>query len=134
MRVIDAVGMESHGFSVDNMMDAAKQKVGVGAPDRGHALRQAIMACRKGGRVSVPGVYGGFVDKVPAWRLHAEGPSNGAPGRRMCSAIPATCLRRIEEGEIDHDLPDLALPAAGRTHRAATAISATDRTNGPRWS
>ena len=62
--VIDAVGMESHGFSPDNLLDAAKQKIGIGA-DRAHALRMALMAVRKGGRVSIPGVYGGMADKFP---------------------------------------------------------------------
>src|SRR5690606_17151843 len=62
--VIDAVGMEAHGFSIDNALDAVKQKVVVGM-DRGHALRQALLAVRKGGRVSVPGVYGGMLDKFP---------------------------------------------------------------------
>src|SRR3569832_411332 len=54
--VIDAVGMEAHGFSPDNVLDVVKQNIGPGA-DRGHAFRQALLACRKGGRVSVPGVY-----------------------------------------------------------------------------
>ena len=70
--VIDAVGMESHGFSPDNLMDAAKQKIGMGA-DRGHALRMALMAVRKGGRVSIPGVYGGMVDKFPLGALMEKG-------------------------------------------------------------
>src|SRR5690606_32249563 len=52
--VIDAVGMESHGFAFDNIYDYAKQTVKL-ETDRPHALRQAIFACRKGGRVSVPG-------------------------------------------------------------------------------
>src|SRR3569623_351287 len=62
--VIDAVGMESHGFTPENMLDLVKQKVGIGA-DRAHVLRQAIVACRKGGRVTVHGVYGGLADKFP---------------------------------------------------------------------
>ena len=70
--VIDAVGMESHGFSPDNLMDAAKQKIGIGA-DRAHALRMALMAVRKGGRVSVPGVYGGMADKFPLGALMEKG-------------------------------------------------------------
>jgi threonine dehydrogenase-like Zn-dependent dehydrogenase len=54
---IDAVGMESHGFSIDNTLDHVKAAVGL-ATDRPHALRQVIVACRKGGRVSIPGVGG----------------------------------------------------------------------------
>lgn len=70
--VIDAVGMESHGFAFDNIYDYAKQTVKL-ETDRPHALRQAIFACRKGGRVSVPGVYGGFVDKFPLGALMEKG-------------------------------------------------------------
>ena len=63
--VIDAVGMESHGLSVDNLVDTVKAHTFLGT-DRPHALRQAILACRKSGTVSVPGVYAGFLDKVVA--------------------------------------------------------------------
>lgn len=70
--VIDAVGMESHGFALDNMYDYAKQTAML-ATDRASALRQAILACRKGGRVSIPGVYGGFVDKFPLGALMEKG-------------------------------------------------------------
>ena len=56
--VIDAVGMESHGFAPDTILDNIKQNVGMGA-DSAHALREAIMAVRKGGRVSIPGVRAG---------------------------------------------------------------------------
>lgn len=70
--VIDAVGMESHGFSVDNMYDRAKQALML-ETDRPHVLRQALMACRKGGRVSIPGVYGGVVDKFPIGALMQKG-------------------------------------------------------------
>ncbi|OJH45723.1 zinc-dependent alcohol dehydrogenase [Paracoccus sp. SM22M-07] len=70
--VIDAVGMESHGFSPDNLLDSAKQKIGIGA-DRAHALRMALIAVRKGGRVSIPGVYGGMADKFPLGALMEKG-------------------------------------------------------------
>jgi len=119
--VIDAVGMESHGFSVDNMMDAAKQKVGVGA-DRGHALRQAIMACRKGGRVSVPGVYGGFVDKFPLGAFMQKG-LEWRTGQTHVQRYTRDLLRRIEEGEIDttflisHCLPLEDAPRGYRNFR-----------------
>ncbi|MCD2323710.1 glutathione-dependent formaldehyde dehydrogenase [Sphingomonas sp. IC-56] len=62
--VIDSVGLEAHGFFADNIIDQIKASTFLGT-DRPHALRQAILACRKGGRVSVPGVYGGFIDKFP---------------------------------------------------------------------
>jgi threonine dehydrogenase-like Zn-dependent dehydrogenase len=58
------VGLEAHGHTVLNTIDTVKQKVMLGT-DRPDALRQAIQACRKGGTVSVPGVYGGFLDKFP---------------------------------------------------------------------
>lgn len=61
---IDAVGMEAHGHTVLNALDTVKQKVKL-ATDRPDALRFAIQACRKGGTVSVPGVYGGVLDKFP---------------------------------------------------------------------
>lgn len=70
--VIDAVGMESHGFALDNLMDYAEQAVMLES-DRPSALRQAIVACRKGGRLSIPGVYGGFVDKFPIGALMEKG-------------------------------------------------------------
>ena len=97
--VIDAVGMEAHGFAVDNIMDAAKQTIGFGA-DRAHALREAIMACRKGGRVSVPGVYGGFVDKFPLGALMEKG-LQVRTGQTHVQHYSQDLLRRIGEGEID---------------------------------
>lgn len=69
---IDAVGMEAHGVSLDNLYDRAKQLTGM-ITDRPHTLRQAIQACRKGGVVSIPGVYGGFLDKVPLGAAFAKG-------------------------------------------------------------
>lgn len=51
--VIDAVGMEAHGFAIDNMLDIAKQKIGIGF-DRASALKQAILGVRKGGRARSP--------------------------------------------------------------------------------
>lgn len=55
---IDAVGMEAHGTGFEEWYDRAKQAVRL-ETDRPIALRQAIQACRKGGTVSIPGVYGG---------------------------------------------------------------------------
>jgi threonine dehydrogenase-like Zn-dependent dehydrogenase len=97
--VIDAVGMESHGFAIDNVLDTVKQKVGFGA-DRGHALREAIMACRKGGRVSMPGVYGGFLDKFPLGALMEKG-LQLRTGQTHVQRYSQDLLRRIGEGEID---------------------------------
>ena len=69
---IDAVGTEAHGTSVDALYDRAKQAMML-ETDRPHVLRQAINACRKGGTVSVPGVYGGVLDKVPFGAAFAKG-------------------------------------------------------------
>ncbi len=63
-RCIDAVGMESHGHTMDAIYDRVKHAMMM-TTDRIHALREAIYCCRKGGTVSVPGVYGGLVDKMP---------------------------------------------------------------------
>jgi threonine dehydrogenase-like Zn-dependent dehydrogenase len=119
--VIDAVGMESHGFSPDNIMDAIKQKVGVGA-DRAHALRQALMACRKGGRVSVPGVYGGFADKFPLGAFMEKG-LQWRSGPTHVQRYISDLLRRIQENEIDttflisHVLPLEDAPQGYRNFR-----------------
>jgi threonine dehydrogenase-like Zn-dependent dehydrogenase len=61
---IDAVGMEAHTPGLVGTYDRVKQAMML-ETDRAHALRQAIMACRNGGTVSVAGVYGGFIDKFP---------------------------------------------------------------------
>ncbi|WP_118134435.1 zinc-dependent alcohol dehydrogenase [Oceanicella sp. SM1341] len=97
--VIDAVGMESHGFQPDNAMDTVKQKIGIGA-DRGHVLREAIMAVRKGGRVSMPGVYGGFLDKFPTGAFMEKG-LQWRTGQTHVQKYTHDLLRRIQEGEID---------------------------------
>lgn len=97
--VIDGVGMEAHGFAVDNLLDLAKQKLGVGA-DRAHALRVAIMAVRKGGRVSIPGVYGGFVDKFPLGAMMEKG-LQIRTGQTHVQRYTHDLLNRIGEGEID---------------------------------
>lgn len=60
---IDAVGLEAEGHSLDNLYDRVKLKLHL-VTDLGHVLRQVIQACRKGGTISIPGVYGGFMDKV----------------------------------------------------------------------
>ncbi|PAX07283.1 zinc-dependent alcohol dehydrogenase [Sphingomonas lenta] len=69
---IDCVGLEAHGGFVDNIIDQIKVSTFLGT-DRIHAIRQAIIACRKGGRVSMPAVYGGFVDKFPLGALMEKG-------------------------------------------------------------
>ncbi|MEO6572315.1 MAG: zinc-dependent alcohol dehydrogenase, partial [Polyangiaceae bacterium] len=64
-RCIDAVGCEAHSHgSIDAVLDKAKKTLKLGT-DRAHVLREALYCCRKGGTVSVPGVYVGLIDKVP---------------------------------------------------------------------
>ena len=97
--VIDAVGMESHGFAVDNMLDMVKQKVGMGA-DRASALKQAILAVRAGGRVSIPGVYGGMTDKFPLGALMEKGLKVNS-GQTHVQKYNKPLLDKIEDGTID---------------------------------
>ena len=107
--VIDAVGMESHGFAVDNMIDIAKQKVGMGA-DRASALKQAIMAVRFGGKVSIPGVYGGMSDKWPLGAMMEKGLQIRS-GQTHVQKYTKDLLAKIEDGSVDttflisHHLP-----------------------------
>jgi threonine dehydrogenase-like Zn-dependent dehydrogenase len=61
---IDAVGMEGHAHGFFGTYDRLKKALRL-ATDRPTSLREAILACRNGGTVSVPGVYGGFLDKMP---------------------------------------------------------------------
>jgi threonine dehydrogenase-like Zn-dependent dehydrogenase len=69
---IDGVGMEAHGHTFTAGLDRVKAAVGL-ASDRPEALRQAIQACKKGGTVSIPGVYGGFLDKFPFGAAFGKG-------------------------------------------------------------
>jgi threonine dehydrogenase-like Zn-dependent dehydrogenase len=69
---IDAVGLEAHGATLDALYDRIKTAVML-ETDRSHALRAAIFACAKGGTVSIPGVYGGFLDKFPLGGAFAKG-------------------------------------------------------------
>ncbi|MGH7517526.1 MAG: zinc-dependent alcohol dehydrogenase [Gemmatimonadales bacterium] len=96
---IDAVGMEAHGHGPTYAYDRAKQAMRL-ETDRPIALREAIMACRNGGIVSVIGVYGGFIDKFPI----------GAIMNRSLTIRSGQChvhrymrplLERIQRGEID---------------------------------
>lgn len=69
---MDAVGMEAHGTSPGEIYDWIKMGLRM-SMDRPNVFRQAIQACRKGGSVSVPGVYGGFLDKIPFGAAVAKG-------------------------------------------------------------
>jgi threonine dehydrogenase-like Zn-dependent dehydrogenase len=96
---IDCVGLESHGHTVDALYDRAKALMGV-ATDRIHALRQMIHACRKGGVVSVPGVYGGLLDKFPFGAAFSKG-LTFKMGQTHVQRYLGPLLERVERGEID---------------------------------
>jgi threonine dehydrogenase-like Zn-dependent dehydrogenase len=99
-KCIDCVGLEAHITShVDSMYDRVKQAV-MAESDRPHVLREMIYVCRPAGTISVPGVYGGLVDKIPfgasmnkglTWRM----------GQTHVNRWTDDLLRRIEEGQID---------------------------------
>lgn len=96
---IDCVGLESHGTSVDALMDYAKTSVYL-ATDRSHALRQMIYCCRKGGTVSIPGVYGGFLDKFPLGAAFGKG-LTFKMGQTNMHKYMQPLFEAIEEEKID---------------------------------
>ena len=104
---IDAVGLEGHGTTIGALYDRAKQALML-ETDRANTLRQAIMACRKGGVVSVPGVYGGLIDKFPIGAVFAKGLTLRA-GQTHVHRYMQPLLQRIVDGEID--------PSSIITHR-----------------
>jgi threonine dehydrogenase-like Zn-dependent dehydrogenase len=99
-RCIDAVGCEAHaGGSLDAVLDKAKAAMHL-TTDRAHVLREAIMCCRKGGTLSVPGVYVGFLDKVPFGALMNKALTVKA-GQTHVQRYLGPLLERIESGDID---------------------------------
>ncbi|HEY0759671.1 MAG TPA: zinc-binding dehydrogenase, partial [Acidisarcina sp.] len=96
---MDAVGMEASGHGLMFAVDRAKQMARV-QMDRPMVLRQAIMACKKGGTVSVPGVYASFIDKVPMGAFMNKGLTMKT-GQTHMMRYMAPLLERIEKGEID---------------------------------
>ncbi len=96
---IDAVGMEAHGKTLDAIYDRAKQAARLES-DRSHALRQAIRACRKGGTVSIAGVYSGVVDKFPLGMAFAKGLTLQM-GQTHVPRYMKMLLERIQSGQID---------------------------------
>lgn len=107
--VIDAVGLEAHGTNIDYWVDRAKQAVRL-ETDRPTALRQVIVACSKGGTVSVPGVYGGFLDKVPMGAAFNKG-LTFKMGQTHVHRYLKPLIEHIQRGDIDpsfvitHTLP-----------------------------
>ncbi len=98
--VIDAVGMEAvHGHGALHALDRMKQATRAES-DRGHALRDAILACRPGGIVSVIGVYGGLLDKFPSGAFMNKGLQLRA-GQAHVQAYLKPLYERIKNGDID---------------------------------
>jgi len=106
--VIDAVGMEAHGDDLQFWYDRVSQAV-MNETDRPIALRQAIMACRKGGTVSVAGVYGGLIDKLPMGAAFNKGLTFKMGQTHVHRYVPEL-VDRITSGQID--------PSFVITHRA----------------
>lgn len=96
---IDAVGLEAHGNTFPAMLDRAKASMGL-ATDRPNALRQAIQACRKAGTVSIPGVYGGMLDKLNFGAAFAKGLTMKM-GQTHTQRYMKPLLDRILNQEID---------------------------------
>ena len=109
-KCIDAVGMEAHATrSLDSIYDRAKQTVML-ETDRPHVLREMIYVCRPAGTLSIPGVYGGLVDKIPFGALMNKG-LTVRTGQTHVNRWTDDLLRRISDGQID--------PSFVITHTAA---------------
>jgi len=118
---MDAVGMEAHGDNPMYALDRVKQAFKV-ETDRPIVLRQCIQACRKGGTVSVPGVYSGFADTIPVGAFMNKGLTMKTGQTHMMSYMQPL-LERIEKGEIDpsfvisHKVPIDSAPEMYKTFR-----------------
>jgi threonine dehydrogenase-like Zn-dependent dehydrogenase len=100
-KCIDAIGTECHVTPrlPDTLLDRAKQMLML-QTDRPHVLREMIYVCRPGGIISIPGVYGGFADKIPMGQLMNKGLTIRT-GQTHVNRWTDDLLRRIEEGQID---------------------------------
>src|SRR6201982_1002329 len=96
---IDAVGLEAHSNELQGIYDVVKTALMM-ETDRPGVLRQAIQAVRKGGTVSIPGVYGGLLDKVPFGAAFGKGVTMKMGQTNMHSYMKPL-LQKIEEGQID---------------------------------
>jgi threonine dehydrogenase-like Zn-dependent dehydrogenase len=96
---IDAVGMEAHVPGVIGAYDRVKQAMMLES-DRPHVFRQALIACRKGGTVSVPGVYGGFDDKIPLGAMMNKALTIKT-GQTHVQHYMKPLLERVQNGDID---------------------------------
>jgi threonine dehydrogenase-like Zn-dependent dehydrogenase len=96
---IDAVGMEAHMHGALGGYDKIKQLLML-ETDRANALRQAIMACRAGGTLSIPGVYGGLLDKMPFGAIVNKAITIKTGQTHVQRYLP-DLLERINRGELD---------------------------------
>ncbi len=96
---IDGVGLEAHGHTIGAVYDRARAAVGL-TTDRITSVRQAIQSCRKGGTVSIPGVYGGLPDKFPLGAAFSKG-LTFKMGQTHVHRYLKPLLERIQKGEID---------------------------------
>lgn len=96
---IDAVGLEAHSTDIQGVYDAVKTALMM-ETDRPIVLRQAIQAVRKGGTLSIPGVYGGVLDKVPFGAAFGKGITMKM-GQTNMHAYMKPLLERVEKGQID---------------------------------
>ncbi len=102
-RCIDAVGTEAHvNHMLDTIMDKVKTAVKL-ETDRPHVLREAIINCRKGGTISVPGVYVGMLDKVPFGAAMNKGLTIKS-GQTHIQRYLRPLLDKIVQGQIDPSL------------------------------
>lgn len=109
---IDAVGTEPDTTaSLDSVIDRVKVATFMGT-DRPHVLRQAIHCCRNFGTVSIVGVYGGYLDKIPMGSAINRGLTFRMAQTPVQRYLP-TLLERVERGDID--------PSFVITHRATLA-------------
>jgi threonine dehydrogenase-like Zn-dependent dehydrogenase len=99
-KCIDAVGMEAHATAtIDSMYDRVKQAVMLES-DRPHVLREMMYVCRPAGTLSIPGVYGGLIDKVPFGMAMNKG-LTFRMGQTHVNRWTDDLMRRIVEGQID---------------------------------
>jgi threonine dehydrogenase-like Zn-dependent dehydrogenase len=100
-KCIDAIGMEAHVTisKPDTVYDRAKQMLMLES-DRPHVLREMIYVCRPAGVISIPGVYGGLLDKIPFGAAMNKG-LTFRMGQTHVNRWTDDLLRRIEDGQID---------------------------------
>ncbi len=115
---IDAVGFEAHGDTLSAFYDEAVSRINPSA-GRPHALRQAIQACRKGGTVSIPGLYAGSIDRFPMGAAFAKRLTLKM-GQTHVHKYIRPLMSLIEQGKIDPTFPithRLTLPEAAEGYR-----------------